>query len=93
MTAGFEKLFSAAPNIGFLAHAAVLGAELAAPGLSAAHAAEISRLIWNDRIDALMTIVLIAVVATILLDSFRVWLVLIVQQRARMAAAGTEAAA
>jgi hypothetical protein len=37
--------------------------------------------------------VLIAVVATILLDSFRVWLVLIVQQRARMAAAGTEAAA
>ncbi len=92
MTAGAEKLLSAAPNVGFLAHAAQLGAELAAPGLSAARAAEISRLIWNDRVDAIMT-VLIAVVAIILIDSIRVWATLILQPRIRLADADAEAAA
>ncbi|HUY19409.1 MAG TPA: carbon starvation CstA family protein [Candidatus Binataceae bacterium] len=93
MTAGIEKLFSAAPNVGFLAHAAVLEAELAAPGLSVARAAEISRLMWNDRVDALMTVLLIAVVTIILLDSIRVWAVLLLKQRMRMVADETEAAA
>ncbi|HVN28119.1 MAG TPA: carbon starvation CstA family protein, partial [Candidatus Binataceae bacterium] len=73
MTAGIEKIFSGAPNVGFLAHAAKLAAEAALPATSAARAAEISRLIWNDRIDAAMTAFFIAVVLVIVGDSIRVW--------------------
>ncbi|MBF6568168.1 MAG: carbon starvation protein A [Candidatus Binataceae bacterium] len=91
MTAGFEKLFSAAPNVGFLAHAAKLGIELTAPNLGTARIAEITRLVWNDRIDAAMTVLLIAVAATILLDSIRLWIRTLISQRMRMA--GREEAA
>jgi len=73
MTAGVEKIFSAMPNIGFLAHAATLAAEAAAPGVNGGRMAEIGRLIWNDRIDAAMTAFFIAVVAIVLVDSARVW--------------------
>jgi carbon starvation protein len=73
MTAGFEKIFSAMPNVGFLTHAATLAAEAAAPGVTAARVAEIGRLIWNDRIDCAMTAFFIAVVAVVLVDSARVW--------------------
>src|SRR6266436_9532076 len=55
MTAAFEKILSAAPNIGFLAHAALLAAERSAAGTTPERAAEIERLIWNDRIDTAMT--------------------------------------
>jgi carbon starvation protein len=73
MTAGFEKIFSAMPNVGFLTHAATLAAEAAAPGVTAARVAEIGHLIWNDRIDCAMTAFFIAVVAVVLVDSARVW--------------------
>jgi carbon starvation protein len=73
MTAGAEKLLSAAPNVGFLAHAAQLQVQLAKPGLDPARASEIARLVWNDRVDAVMTAILIAVVLIILTDSIRVW--------------------
>jgi carbon starvation protein len=73
MTAGIEKIFSAMPNVGFLSHAATLAVEAAAPGVSDARAAEIGRLIWNDRIDAAMTAFFIAVVAIVLVDFARVW--------------------
>ena len=74
MTAGVEKIFSPMPNVGFLAHAAVLAAEAAAPGFTDARLAEIGRLIWNDRIDCAMTAFFIAVVAVVLADSARVWI-------------------
>ncbi len=73
MTAGIEKIFSAMPNVGFLAHAATLAAEMAAPTTTAARALEIERLIWNDRVDAAMTGFFIAVVIVILGDSIRIW--------------------
>jgi carbon starvation protein len=73
MTAGIEKIFSAMPNIGFLAHAATLATEAAAAGVTDTRVAEISRLIWNDRIDAALTAFFIAVVIVVLADSARVW--------------------
>jgi carbon starvation protein len=73
MTAGVEKIFSAMPNVGFLAHAATLAAEAAAPSVTDARVAEVSRLIWNDRIDAALTAFFIAVVIVVLADSARVW--------------------
>jgi carbon starvation protein len=74
MTAGIEKIFSAAANVGFLAHAALLQKELAAPATTTIRASELARLIWNDRVDAAMTAIFIAVVVIILVDSIRAWL-------------------
>ncbi len=82
MTAGMEKIFSAAPNVSFLAHAAQLAAEQALPATTAARAATLTRLIWNDRVDTAMTFVFIAVVMVILADSARVWLRLALARRA-----------
>lgn len=74
MTAGFEKIMSGAANVGFLAHAALLRAELTRPAIGAARAAEITRLLWNDRVDAVMTGIFMLVVCIILADSVRVWM-------------------
>jgi carbon starvation protein len=92
LTAGVQKIFSTLPNIGFLAHAAALRAELVAPGVSAARAGEIARLIWNDRVDAALTAVFIAIVIVILLDSIRVWTKLLLSTRPAIAGAEEAAA-
>ena len=73
ITAGIEKIFSAMPNVGFLAHAAQLAAEAASPATSTRRGIEIARLMRNDRIDAAMTGFFIAVVIVILGDSIRIW--------------------
>jgi carbon starvation protein len=74
MTAGIEKIFSTTANVGFLAHAALLQKELIAPATTITRASELVRLIWNDRIDAAMTAIFIAVVVIILGDSIRAWI-------------------
>ena len=63
MTAGVEKIFSAMPNVGFLAHAAKLAAEAGGAEHHRSARRGNRRLIWNDRIDAAMTAFFIAVVA------------------------------
>ena len=73
MTAGFEKIFSPMTNVGFLSHAGLLQAQLSTPD-GTNRAVEIARQIWNDRIDAVMTVIFIAVVAIILIDSARAWI-------------------
>jgi carbon starvation protein len=91
MTAAFEKILSAAPNIGFLAHAALLAAERSAAGTTPERAAEIARLIWNDRIDAAMTGLFICIVMVILADSLRAWIGLM--RSTRLSPTGTQEAA
>ena len=69
--AAWQKIFSPAPAIGFLAQAERLEAALAA-----GHAADPSAtraLIFNARLDAAVCAVLLLLVAAILLDSLRVW--------------------
>ncbi|HVO79844.1 MAG TPA: carbon starvation CstA family protein [Terriglobales bacterium] len=65
-TASWHKMFDPDPRIGFLAHAQQLAT--AAP---LSH--EVSRLIFNDRLDAAVTGVLIVMVALILVESGREW--------------------
>jgi carbon starvation protein len=91
MTAGFEKIMSGVANVGFLAHAALLEAELSRPAVSAARAAEITRLMWNDRVDAVMTAIFILVVCIVLADSIRVWVRMLLGAERRIA--GEEEAA
>ena len=61
-TAAWHKMFDPNPRIGFLAHARQLAA-------SAAPNPAVSRLIFNDRLDALVTATLMFLVALVLLES------------------------
>ncbi|MPW22618.1 starvation-induced protein involved in peptide utilization during carbon starvation [Paraburkholderia piptadeniae] len=67
MTAGWQKIFDANPKIGFLAHAAKLGAaadagKIVAPAKSIA---QMHRVIFNDYIDAALAGLFIFVVVTV----------------------------
>ena len=66
-TAALEKIFSPVPAIGFLAQVDRLQASPAAATLTT------QTLIFNARLDAALCGILLLMVATILIDSFRVW--------------------
>jgi carbon starvation protein len=66
-TAAWQKMFNLNPRIGFLAHARQLAS-------SAAPSYEISRLIFNDRLDAAVTGILVSMVALVLLESVFLWM-------------------
>jgi carbon starvation protein len=63
-TASWHKIFDPNPRVGFLSHAAQLAS---APAANA-------RLIFNDRLDALVTGALIVMVGLILIESAVEWL-------------------
>jgi carbon starvation protein len=65
-TASWQKMFDSNPRIGFLAHAR----QLAAGPVTSANV----RLIFNDRLDALVTGVLIFMVVLILIESVFLWM-------------------
>ena len=67
-SASWHKVFDPNPRIGFLAHASAL-----ASGAVPAKATEISRLVFNDRLDAVVTAMLVVLVALILAESAMEW--------------------
>jgi carbon starvation protein len=58
-SAGYQKIFSDQPRIGFLAHA---------------RTAQPPQVVFNDRLDAVLCGIFLVLVATILVDSVRVWI-------------------
>ena len=66
-TASYHKIWDPDPRIGFLAHARQLATSATASSPATA------RLIFNDRLDAAVTGVLILMIATVLLDSLLEW--------------------
>ena len=72
-TAAYQKILSPLPNIGFLAHAEGLAAKLASGALTPAQIGETRQLIFNDRLDAAVCGMFLMLVATILVDSLRIW--------------------
>ena len=72
-TAGYQKIFSPQPRLGFLARASQLQALLDSGTLTVAKAAETRTLIFNERLDAVVTSVFLVLVTLILVDSIRVW--------------------
>jgi carbon starvation protein len=66
-TASYHKVWDQSPRIGFLAHARQLAAS------PAAGSAATARLIFNDRLDAAVTGVLILMIAMILVESALEW--------------------
>jgi carbon starvation protein len=65
-TAGWQKIFSPLPDLGFLAQADKLAA--------GAHTAATATLIFNARLDAAVCGVFLVLVTVILVDSIRVWM-------------------
>jgi len=73
MTASLQKIWNSHPREGFLAHARFLAEQLAAGTIPAAKVAETQRLIFNDRLDAVVTGLFAAMVLIILAESARHW--------------------
>jgi carbon starvation protein len=75
MTAGFQKLFSPLPKLGFLAHARMLSAARAGgtlpAGVKSAH--DLSQMIANDYLDAAVAAFFLLAVIVILAESARTW--------------------
>ncbi len=70
-SASYYKIFDPNPRIGFLAHARILAESAAATGSTAAAT---TRLIFNDRLDAAVTGILILLIAIILVESTAEWI-------------------
>lgn len=69
-TAAYQKMFDSNPRIGFLAHARQMISEIPA---NPAGAHELSRLAFNDRLDAFVTAVLVVLVIVIVFEAMLEW--------------------
>jgi len=73
-TASYQKIFSPLPNLGFLAQANALQERLAAGTVPAAQLAAVQAQIFNNRVDAIVCGIFVALCALILADSVRIWI-------------------
>ena len=75
-TAGLEKVFSPNPNVGFISHALKYGEAIAAGTLlaPAKSAAEMTRIVVNDYVDATLAgLFVLVVVATVVYALISIW--------------------
>jgi carbon starvation protein len=73
MTASYQKLFDPNPRIGFLSYVKVLTAQLAAGKIPAAKIAETQHIIFNQRLDAVVTVVLAVMVVVLIIEALIQW--------------------
>jgi carbon starvation protein len=78
LTAGWQKVFAADPRLGFLAHAALIGEQMAAGTMEVSRGA---RLIFNDRLDAVVTVTFMVVTILVLLASAREWVLVLTRRK------------
>jgi carbon starvation protein len=78
LTAGWQKVFAADPRLGFLAHAALIGEQMAAGTMEASRGA---RLIFNDRLDAVVTVTFMVVTILVFLSSAREWVLVLTRRK------------
>jgi len=64
MTAGWQKVFSTDPRLGFLAHAA---------SLAGSTSPDVARLIFNDRLNTFVALLFMSVVTILIVTSLREW--------------------
>jgi carbon starvation protein len=83
MTAGWQKVFSPDVRLGFLAHASFVQQALSAgelpAGVQSVEAAR--RLMFNDRLDAVIALIFMAVVALVIIVSVREWLLVLMRRK------------
>ncbi len=68
-SASYHKIFNPNPRIGFLAHARLLATQIA----SSPKPGELARLMFNDRLDALVAGLLVCLVSVIMVESGLEW--------------------
>jgi carbon starvation protein len=73
LTAGWQKVFSPDPKLGFLAHA---------ESLASSTLATAPRMIFNDRLDAALALFFMAVVLVVILASAREWWMVLAGKKA-----------
>ena len=73
MTASYQKIFDANPNLGFLSKANSLAAQLNAGQIPSAMIAETRRLIFNQRLDAVVTGALALMILVLLAEALIQW--------------------
>jgi len=73
MTAGYQKIFSPDPTLGFLAQADKLAAALDAGSIAADKLRDTHTQIFNLRLDAAVTALFMALVGLILVEASRAW--------------------
>lgn len=71
-TAAWEKLFSPEPRIGFIAHANELATRLASGAIPPEKFAQTQQLIFNDRLDAVLTMLFLVLTWVLVFDTLRV---------------------
>jgi carbon starvation protein len=71
-TAAWQKLFSPDLRVGFLSHADDLAAQLAAGSLTGNAAAQAPQLIFNDRLDAALTLFFLVTVWVLIVETARI---------------------
>jgi carbon starvation protein len=81
MTASYEKVFSSGARLGFLANASALTAQIAAGKIPAAKIAETHRVIFNQRLDAVVTIVLASMILVLLVEALGQWYALLTKRK------------
>jgi carbon starvation protein len=78
LTAGWQKVFAGDPRLGFLAHAATVVEQVASGGMDRARGA---RLIFNDRLDAVVTLSFMLVTVLVVLASAREWMLVLTRRK------------
>lgn len=73
MTASYQKIFSANQRIGFLSYTRILSAQLAAGKIAAERIADTRRIIFNQRLDAVVTAVLAAMIVVLIVEAVSQW--------------------
>jgi carbon starvation protein len=78
LTAGWQKVFAADPRLGFLSHAALILEQITAGTMDAARG---SRLIFNDRLDAVVTMIFMVITVLVVLSSAREWVLILTRRK------------
>jgi Carbon starvation protein, predicted membrane protein len=82
MTASWQKIFDPSPRMGFLAAANAMAAQLAAGKIPAAKIVETQRLIFNQRLDAVVTVVLAGMILVLLVEALIQWSAILSKRKA-----------
>jgi carbon starvation protein len=78
LTAGWQKVFAADPRLGFLAHAAVTAEQIATGAMEPGRGA---RLIFNDRLDAVVALTFMAITLLVVAASAREWILVLTRRK------------
>src|SRR2546427_5787075 len=80
-TASWQKIFHPNPRIGFISAANAMAAQIAAGKVPAEKIVETQRLIFNQRLDAVVTAILAAMILVLLVEAVIQWAALLSKRR------------